>query len=275
LLKEACDIATLISPDRIAADMCLDLMYGSAGTILSLLLLDRELKRLEVGSASLLEQAVACGEHLLRNQSGGPEEPGSWSYRGGLPRCGLAHGASGISYALALLAKRTGREDFLRAASEGLRFERRFYVPEEGNWRSSADLDRPSLVAWCNGAPGIALSRLRLALTGLADEELESDLARALATTREAPESPLDFLCCGNIGRAEILLEVARRLGRPDLLDRAEEIAERVAGRLYLPLSDPPSGADYRPSLFWGVAGIGYVFLRLVVPSLPCVLTLE
>jgi lantibiotic modifying enzyme len=274
LLEEANSLVTLITPERIENDVYLDLMYGSAGAILGLLVLNREAAALWPGKTRALERAVACGEHLLRRRVAVPGEPRAWPYRGGPPRCGLAHGAAGISYALALLADHTGRDDFRQAAREGLDFERRLYDPEERNWRPSPDQAAPTLAAWCNGAPGIALSRLRLASTSVADGEIETDLAQALAKTRGIEESPIDFLCCGNMGRAEILLDAARSLGRADLLARAQEVAAGVAGRTPF-RGARPSDPDYKPSFFRGAAGIGYGFLRLADLSFPSVLILE
>ncbi|HEY0511669.1 MAG TPA: lanthionine synthetase LanC family protein [Thermoanaerobaculia bacterium] len=274
LLEEALGLVALITPERIENDLYLDLMYGSAGAILGLLVLDREAAKLWPGEERPLERAVACGEHLLRRRVAAPGEPRAWPFRGGPPRCGLAHGAAGILYALALLADRTEREDFRQAAREGLEFERLLYAPEEQNWRPSPAQEGPTLAAWCNGAPGIALSRLRLAGTSTADGEIEEELVHALAKTRGIEESQIDFLCCGNMGRADILLDAARELGRDDLLARAQEVAARVAGRTAF-RDAPPDDPDYRPSFFRGAAGIGYAFLRLAEPSLPSVLILE
>ena len=279
LLEEACDLATLITPERIEADDALDLMFGNAGALLGLFVLDREVGPLARDRVRPLERAVACGEHLLHHRSAvAAGEPRGWSYKGGPPLCGFAHGASGISYALALLAHRTGRDDFRQAALEGLAFERLHYSPEEGNWRPSRNPEKPFMMAWCNGAPGIALGRLRLAALLAADdgaEGIETELSRALDTTRGAVESGFDFVCCGNMGRAEILLEAAEELGRDGLLQAARQLASGVAARAAL-RQLAPDHPYYNPGFFRGAAGIGYSFLRCAAPSsLPCVLALR
>lgn len=274
LLEEAYGLVKLITTERIENDIYLDLMYGSAGAILGLLVLDREAATLWPGETRALEKAVACGEYLLRQRVTALGKLRAWPFRGGYPRCGLAHGASGISYALALLADRTGREDFQQAAREGLDFERHLYNAEEQNWRPSSDHDGPTLVAWCNGAPGIALSRLRLTKTSLADGDIEEDLAHAILKTKEIQDSHIDFPCCGNMGRVECLVDAARILERADLLARAHDVASRVAERAAF-RGAGPGNPDYRPSFFRGVAGIGYGFLRLAEPEFPSVLILE
>jgi lantibiotic modifying enzyme len=273
LLEEACGLATLITPERIAADDSLDLLFGTAGALVGLLVLDREAEPADRDRVKPLERALACGEHLLRRRSSGEGARG-WPYQGGLPLTGFAHGASGIAYALALLARRTGRPDFRQAALEGLAFERLHYSPEARNWQASLAPEKPCMMAWCNGAPGIALSRLQLAAILEGETEIEDELALALDITRDAEESKFDFVCCGNMGRAEILLTAAARLGRSDLFEASRALASGVADRGFLRQLEPVH-PHYNPGFFRGAAGVGYAFLRCAEPALPCVLSLE
>ena len=113
LVEEACGLATLITPERIAADNSLDLLFGTAGALVGLLVLDREAGPAARGRVKPLERALACGEHLLRHRSA-EAGPRGWPYQGGLPLTGFAHGAAGIAYALALLARRTGARNSAR-----------------------------------------------------------------------------------------------------------------------------------------------------------------
>ena len=129
------------------------------------------------------------------------------------------------------------------------------------------------MMAWCNGAPGIALGRLQLTALLDGEEEIEDDLALALDITRDAEESNFDFVCCGNMGRAEILLTAATRLGR-DLLAASHALASGVADRGFLRQLEP-THPHYNPGFFRGAAGVGYAFLRCAEPALPCVLSLE
>src|SRR5262249_7884271 len=79
---------------------------------------------------------------------------------------GFSHGAAGLALALLELHSITGRLDFRDAARRAFDYEETLFDPHRGNW---ADLRRPSgtsrfELAWCNGAPGIALARLRAAV---------------------------------------------------------------------------------------------------------------
>jgi lantibiotic modifying enzyme len=274
LLAEACGIATLLTPERIAADRSFDIMYGSAGALLGLLALEKDAPEESRDEARLLERAVACGEHLLQQRVSRDSEPRAWPYNGGDPIPGFAHGASGAACALSRLAERTGREDFLAAAFEALAFEKHRYSPEQRNWRSSPERQESLMVAWCNGAPGVALGRLHLLGAPGCPGCLREELAIALETTAGAKEAGSDFPCCGNMGRAETLLQASRALGRPDLLERARAIAARVVARA-LGHWYGPGAEGANPAFFRGAAGIGYGFLRFAGFPLPSVLTLE
>src|SRR6185295_17453981 len=82
---------------------------------------------------------------------------------------GFAHGASGIACALAALGRAAGRVDFVAGAREAVRYERSYFRPAEGNWpdlrsfaRPPQGAEPPCVVAWCHGASGIGMARLRL-----------------------------------------------------------------------------------------------------------------
>jgi lantibiotic modifying enzyme len=90
----------------------------------------------------------------------------------------------------------------------------------------------------------------------------------------------MDHLCCGNLGRAEVLLEASRILADPDLLAAARDLAARALLRAERSGGygcAPFGGSDLTdPSLFRGEAGIGFACLRLAGRhELPCLLRLE
>jgi type 2 lantibiotic biosynthesis protein LanM len=279
LRDEAAAVATLLTPERIAADEGLDVLGGCAGAVLALLHLDRATRGASRGGATPLERAVACGEHLLDRRVSVDGRPRAWPANGQPPACSFAHGATGIACALLRLYERTGEARFRKAAEEGLAYERLFYDSERGNWRVPS-LPEPSFItSWCHGAPGIALGRLRM--LGLFDgPEDRRELRGALEATLQSPEAARDFLCCGDMGKADVLLDAYEILGEERLLAAAGRIAARVVAR------SRDAGGSYRwfapgddrfsPSFFRGAAGVGYALLRLARPSsLPCVLALD
>ena len=132
------------------------------------------------------------------------------------------------------------------------------------------------MTGWCSGAPGIGLARLG-GLRQLDTPDARRDIENAIATTLACPVQTSDHLCCGNVGRVDLLIEASRRLGRPELFAEAQrrvawlvERAERVG---HYALNATPSGTAFRPGLFQGTAGIGYQLLRLASPdAVPSVL---
>jgi type 2 lantibiotic biosynthesis protein LanM len=262
---------------RIAAgvemDRSLDLLAGTAGTALVLLSYHRR-----TGNALALEIARACGEHLLTTRVD-PEEPATgWPADAGV-LTGLSHGAAGFALALARLAAATTDPRFGQAARQALRFERGHFLPDEGNWRDLRPFrqEQGPMTTWCHGAPGIALGRLALPSR---DAEADRELEIALRTTAAHPLEHMDHLCCGNLGRLEVLNEAGTRLNRPELLGQAlagaTTLLRRAAAAGEFGCFPSPTPGVEHPGFFQGLSGIGYALLRLAAPGrLPNVLLLD
>ncbi|MEM7350094.1 MAG: lanthionine synthetase LanC family protein [Acidobacteriota bacterium] len=286
---------------REAEDEGVDVLSGAAGAIPALL----ELRRLIPG-AKPLEMACALGEHLVERAH---REPGGWSWRIQGDACvrhllGYAHGASGIGLALLELAAATGRDRYRFAAEMAFLYERQFFDEQRDNW---PDFRHPSLseigkqgeealrqaarcgaiepfaggwmTAWCHGAPGIGLTRLRAyELTGAAIYETEAVAAlRATLDLLGTLERSGEFsLCHGVAGLCELPLMASTTLGQPDLRQVCDWHATlgwkmfEKAGRPW-PCGTPEQRNDC--SLMTGESGMGYYFLRLAdadVPSILC-----
>lgn len=200
---------------------------------------------------------------------------------------GMAHGASGIGLALAMLGAESGDGGLADAARAAFRYERGHADPEHG-WpdlraRGRTGAPGPSFTtAWCHGAPGVALARMRAwALLGDAElrEEADAGLAITAAAVRGAAEGDgADFcLCHGLAGNADILLEGARTLpGAPPAWQRlARSAAESGIARYPArSLAWPCGPAGETPGLMLGLAGIGLFLLRLSDPTVPSVLAI-
>jgi type 2 lantibiotic biosynthesis protein LanM len=270
LLDEAEALAETI-PALVAIDTQYDLINGTAGAVLGLVLLHRERP-----SARLLAMAVAAGDHLIAAASpalGGIGWPVTAA--GGQTLAGFSHGAAGIAWALAHLARATGEDRFHRAAQQALIFERAVYSPAEKNWPDLRPPEGPGpadpgprfMCAWCHGAPGIGLGRLDLpGFEG--DPAVQAEIDAAIATTRARGFGHNHSLCHGDLGNLELLLLAARRRGDADLhadvYRRARGVLDGVADHGFLcgvPLSVET------PGLMNGLAGIGYGLLRLADPD--------
>jgi type 2 lantibiotic biosynthesis protein LanM len=275
-LEDARSVASLITYQSIAGDKKLDVVFGSAGAILGLLALHQC-----TADAGVLEQATACGQHLLQNRTVSSTGYRAWATSDEKMLTGFSHGAAGIAYSLLRLYEATQNRDFLDAAQEAFAYESSLFSPEKGNWPyllQTTSAGKPLFwTTWCHGAPGIGLARLG-GLSHLDNKEIRSEIDVALDTTQKLTLRGVDHLCCGNLGRAEVLLTAARRLSRPELMATVEKHVSWVVSRAKQTghFSLGLSGDLSHPGFFRGTAGIGYELLRVAYPDmLPSVLLLE
>jgi type 2 lantibiotic biosynthesis protein LanM len=276
--EAAARVINLIDNARIAHDTHLDILSGSAGAILAALALPRD-----IGERAL-DVAAACGEHLVARQLH-THWGSNWPSHDGRLLAGFAHGAAGIAYALVRLYEVTGVDAFKDAALRAHRYERAVFSPAQKNWpviRSAGHLPgnvAVAMSAWCHGAPGIALARALVFRTlGGEDPEIAGELEVALASTAVLDTSGSDHVCCGNLGRAGVLLTAGHALGRPRVVEAARTIASGVQkqaidrGRFQL-VSNGFEHLVFDAGFFQGLSGIGYELLRMAAPSrLPSVL---
>jgi type 2 lantibiotic biosynthesis protein LanM len=287
LYEEARHAAMLIEQEHVNEDKVLDIIAGSAGLILSLL----ACYHANGNNREVLDRAVHCGNHLLKNRVTTPSGLKAWntmdSTSSSAPLLGFSHGAAGIAYALLKLYQVTGNSEFYDAAKEAIDYETGEFVPEKNNWpdfrkdhteKSADEIKGPGFMcAWCHGAAGIGLAR-----TGTLDI-IESDMIKlqihaAMQTTMVQSMQPRDHLCCGNMGRSEALLTAGVKHSRPEWIEEAVKLASQTAARAERNGSFNLSFGHgfYSPGLFQGTAGVGYHLLRLTQQAqLPAVLLLE
>lgn len=257
----------------------LDVCTGSAGTIQVLL---NVAARFEPERESLVAAARAHGERLIK-QAVKTDAGWSWDTMPGNsrePLLGYAHGTAGIACALLELSAATGDEQFKAAALEAFRYERAHFDATQRNWPDLRKSDQTGIVpdpptfmvAWCHGAPGIALSRLRAYQLMEFDETLGTELQVALQTTVDFFTNSLAYghgnycLCHGAGGNAEVLLIAADVLGRPELRQSAETVGRNGSVLYHMTDSPWPCGVSVgveTPNLMLGLAGIGHFYLRL------------
>jgi lantibiotic modifying enzyme len=257
-----------------------DVMSGCAGGVAGLLALT-EL----VEEPWLVEAAASLGEELIARAE--PTASG-WSWaepgrRSMFNLCGFSHGAAGIGHALAELFGVTGDSRFREAAERAADHERSWFDSRTGTWPDLRDVallagrDAPIPAAdssWCNGAPGIALARLRAAEL-LGSAALDRDAILALeACERHVSElvvhAPADFsLCHGAACTGDALLYAA---DGPE--DRYRALAVKI-GRDGIERHHGPRATGFpcgmpqgeTPGLLLGLAGIGMFYLRLWDPG--------
>ncbi|WP_353952247.1 lanthionine synthetase LanC family protein [Knoellia sp. S7-12] len=209
------------------------------------------------------------------------------------PLCGLAHGASGIAWALAEAAAVWPRlaPAALELAGEALAWEASWSDPARGGWPDlrEGDVTWPDL--WCHGAAGAGAIRLRLLELGASGLQLpwsldttraEAEMAvqrcggamndaaqRAQAHGADAVAAGWT-LCHGAGGPAGVVALAADIFGVPD--HREQAVAAAAAHVRTAPV-DPEEwpcglqGADGDVSLATGVAGTAMVLADLAQPG--------
>lgn len=250
------------SSEAIVADTRLDVQGGAAGAILGLLAAFQVLNHTRA-----LEVARECALHLLRRQ----HSDGGWT-ASDRAAPGFAHGAAGIACALARLADHTGDSRLSEAARRGFLFEYSLYDASRHEWRAPAqnlagETRHVSMTAWCNGAPGVALALA----TSVPLEAASLGLDEALAASRRAGFSGLDHLCCGSLGLIDVLLTCGQRLGQESLIRAATArgvvVLRRAHGSEGFAIDSAAHEPGVRLGLFHGLAGAGYLALRLAAPA--------
>lgn len=290
-----------ITSASIANDRGLDVIGGAAGAIPALLLLGKML-----GTDHLLDTAQAFGRHLAKTAQW---ETTGWSWRSGLTTgamrdlCGLAHGASGMGHALLELYVATGDAWARYGAEAAFAYEREFFNSALDNWPDFRDtevmeamvsgnrdalrarvatgeaLTRPAryMSAWCHGATGIGLSRLR-AHEVLCDGRYLAEAQAAVRASEAACGVPAEFsLCHGNAARLLLMHGAGLAWNDDTLTARAEQLAASACETYEGARRPWPSGAlgsVPEPSLMMGDAGVGYALLRLAAPAPASVLLL-
>lgn len=267
----------------------LDLLNGLAGTLLGLLHVyaatrDAQLLRsIDRFTGRLVEEAYPGKQGLYWERSATNIHA----------LCGFSHGASGIGFVFLELGRFFGNDTFFRVAEGAFRYEAQHYNTDGRNWtdwrkgifgendekdyRTAYDTGDADFFtkgrntnAWCNGAAGIGLARLRAyELRRSPGHRREATLALDKTAATLAGHAGSFTLCHGKCGDAELFLEAYRVLGDPQYLSVALDVARgAIASReetgMYRPGLDTPHEDS---SLFLGTAGIGYFYLRLLDPA--------
>jgi lantibiotic biosynthesis protein len=262
----------------------LDFVSGSSSAICALLVMSRY-----PGGDGLHGSAEALGRDII----GRAARDNGWSWSnadvsGGTqwarPLNGLAHGAAGLGIALIELHAKTGDPAFRDAGLGAFDYEDQFVNDAKGNWDDlrvdpAADAgagSMPHTLAWCHGAPGISLTRLR-AHQVLPDrgEHLRGSIAIALRGTLQHARSQLEgsafdvTSCHGLAGLIEPFVLASQVFGDPSYLSRARELWGEAFHRRDEKatwMSGVGTGGK-NPSLMLGSAGLGYGLLRAFDPE--------
>lgn len=272
-----------------------DLINGTSGTILGLIHLHAA-----TGEKWILESIDCFIRHLVDRSNHGPvglywdRSPQQIS---GL--CGFSHGAAGIGFVFLELGRYFQNKALYFITRQAFLYESYFFnqAKKHKNWPdlrkgiySDDDYQKHQkaflegnmdfftrggdINAWCHGAAGIGLSRLRafqLLKAPIYKNDVQIAVDKTILTDIESSNpDPLFILCHGSGGNAELFICAYQFLRDKKYLSLAEKIAGNTLTyhekhNHYLP-GYRASDAKEDRSLFMGNAGIGYFLLRLANP---------
>lgn len=188
---------------------------------------------------------------------------------------GLAHGYAGYAWALIKLGQISKNKKYYDLGFLLIKKEDRYYSPTKLNWldkREHGGYDS----YWCYGGAGIALSRLKISqLMKNEHDILKEDILNGIQSMKGFGNKS-SCLCHGAFGNIDILLEAARMEAVQEWEDKAKRLADLEIQRIEhegIAFGDCGYISDY--SFMQGLAGVGYVLLRLTEPGLACILSLD
>ena len=275
-LDEACQIAKKVGKDYLLRTDKADLFGGLAGYLYS----TTQLFCL-TNDSSLIPYIESCANLITMRLVNTTSNLKAWrSKMEYAPLTGLAHGQSGYILALALAYTVIDKPDILLAIQHALDYEEHNYVERANNWydyrrflvqRRNQDISdkyqERFMYGLCSGTPGIGLTRVAL---GTYIPELNSPevIKRATDFCTTSRLVGCDNYCCGNAGWIDCLIEIGLSTKNDVLFDKAKEIATSImpinSGHRYI-LSNLKG--IYDVSMFTGISGIGYEFIRTQIPN--------
>lgn len=198
-----------------------------------------------------LELAKLCAEQILKNKTN-------------ISETDFGYGSSGIVYSLAKLYSITGGDQIHEDLAYLLNLENVKYEVLIDH-----DIKADEKEKQCLEIDGLGMMSLELPRD--LKEVKRPDLEKIIQKTIEYPMIYGDHFYCGNSGRIDFLMEASIRLDKPELLKEAKQRVCWVIGRKnakgYYNIEGKTSAAIANPSLFQGLSGIGYLFLRCLDPQ--------
>lgn len=265
----------------ISEDYTLDIIGGSAGCILGLHSVSNF-----IDSNIIKSYIEKCVDRIISIYPDPTKLPHREVQISSQPLLGFSHGIAGFTYSLVIASKYIVRpliQDWIRW---GLEYERNNYNEDIENWadfrlekRELHNLAKfyekkqvKGMVAWCHGAPGIALSRMGMKRFGYTDKYIHDEIMNALSITMKYGfNTDNACLCHGLLGNMDTLL-MAKEDGY--LSDAAfNECLNQVIENInhYGILSNNQLSCDTIPGFMLGSSGVAYQLMRLshkeIMPS--------
>ena len=232
----------------------LDYLSGSAGAVIVLTILYTE-----TGNRKYLNMADSLGENIWKRAKKQKEGYGILNGDDNLPPLtGMAHGTSGYIMAYAYLYEIIPETKYYERILALLMYENSLFDAKNGNWSDlRKEGDENNTIAWCHGAPGIALTRIKLnSIKVFAQKEgIETDIDKCRYAINHNKKNNSLCLCHGMAGNYWIekyILNIKAENSKQKKYEDLEEIINRIKNfEGMLPRE------RYNVSLMTGITGIG------------------
>lgn len=279
ILQTALELASVAMETKSDSDH--DLLIGNAGLLGALIVLhDLQPSKTVKGWIALCAERILADAFAVSNGIAWKNQIPSTR-----PLTGVSHGNAGIALMLHRAAKLLHSRNIASAVQSALKYERSQFVATRGNWpdyreegfggTAAPNGEFSYMVAWCHGAPGIGLTRLKI-WEDTCDDECRAEVEVALSTMFSDKTEMSHCLCHGIAGNLELSLECSLRPEFKEVRERHEEAVSFFINGLKKGYCCGTPRGIATPGLMLGLAGIGYGLLRQIDSQLfPSVLTME
>jgi type 2 lantibiotic biosynthesis protein LanM len=222
--------------------------------------------------------ASARAQDALRRLVESFDDKTGWVRPDGKTYFGFAHGIAGIVFAIAQYSALFKSPASAGIIDQALGIDRRYFDRKRGVWPIAIQQDNVHMTNWCNGSAGILLARCA-SWSLLRKHQLKEEVLDLLPKLSRL--EGMDHWCCGNFGIAETLNYIGDQMDLPAAKGQATSLLEQSLSRALKSAFfrfEPSLGENFcfSPSLFRGIAGVGYSLLRLANPdTLPNILAFE
>lgn len=262
-IRRAKNIASRVSVSDRELSEEPSIMGGEAGLAAALITLYEE-----TGNNTILDSAADCADCLVDagadTLAGGFEEKNNVS-------TGFAHGIAGMAYALDRVSQHLKADSYRNVSSKLREIISNSFDSDIDNWPDTRIFTDREMDGWCRGRSGIIESYF-VSGTDIPQKIDDVELANILDVITRDIQTGVDHLCCGTAGRINMLLTASEWMEveefRENAVNALSELLGGNATRSYFYIHGHTPRLP-NPTLFQGLAGIGFVALRCLHSDVP------
>lgn len=232
-----------------------DYLSGSAGAIIVLTKLYAE-----TNNRKYLDVAEILGENIWKMAKKQEIGYGIVSDNDNLPPlAGMSHGASGYIMAYAYLFEKIPKTEYYERIIALMAYEDSLFEEKTGNWKDLRKKgEDKNTMAWCHGAPGIALARIKLSSIKIFanKKSVESDIDKCRSALEFNKKNDSLCLChglAGNFWIEKYILEMKKINCKQKSCENFNAIIDKVNN-----IEGILPRERYNVSLMTGITGIGF-----------------